>query len=222
MLDVLQTQRQHVKMKSNCFLSRYQFAALWLLLGLALLSGFSVNAQNLLNNPEFSAPISAGNVTTNWVVSYVYGSRDDFAVIDRTTWSTHGFSHVDTNGVAYGFQFRPMSQGIMHAFLKQTVSGLTPGASYVVTGLVFTTRLGDELDVYIATVGGLNSGSEVRTPDCNASSYDTAPNPYSVTNTAKANGTIEVRLHFNKTKNTLSDKVPYSNACFDTLSLTPQ
>src|ERR1041385_2101285 len=205
-------------MKSGRFLcpSRNHVAAMGIALGVALLLSSSARAQNLVNNPGFNSPISTNAATTtNWVVTYVYGSRDDFAIADRTTWAKRTFGSADANGVAWGAQFRPITEGQMHAYFKQTVAGLTPGASYAVSGYMFRTwDRPDILDIYIETVGGLGS---VRSANC--SDMDAYSNRYAVTNTATAAGTIEVRLQYDKNKNTV-DKHAYANACFDDISLT--
>src|ERR1041385_558736 len=87
-------------MKSGRFLcpSRNHVAAMGIALGVALLLSSSARAQNLVNNPGFNSPISTNAVTTtNWVVTYVYGSRDDFAIADRTTWAKRTFGSADAN-----------------------------------------------------------------------------------------------------------------------------
>src|SRR5512140_162981 len=154
-------------MKSSDFFSlpRYQSAAGSLLLGLALITGSTVQGQNLLKNPGFNSPLSTNAATTtNWVVGYVYGGKEDFALTDRTTWAKRTFGSTDANGVAWGAQFRPLTEGPMEAYFRQVVTNLTPAASYVISGYMFRTwtRL-DIIDQYIETVGG--SGT-VRSENC--------------------------------------------------------
>jgi hypothetical protein len=207
-------------MNSSSIVCHFKFSLQALLTGLGLLICGPASAQNLLNNPNFDAPIATvPSVTTNWVVTYVYGGPSDFSLRDRTTYSAKGFQPA---AGAFGAQFRPMTDGEMHAYFKQTVSGLVPGNNYVVSGYMFNTwPQGDgAIDIYIGTVGGLNGGNEVRTSNC-TNYFAYGDTPYSVTNTAKANGTLEVRLHFNKVSNTVV-KAPISTACFDNISLTHQ
>jgi len=198
--------------------SRYPLAALALMLGAACFFASPARGQNLLYNPGFNAPISTNAATTtNWAVVYVYGGKDDFAIADRTTWAKRTYGSTDAAGVAWGAQFRPITEAPMHAYFRQIVSGLTPGANYVVSGYMFRTwNRPDVIDIYIETIGALGS---VRTPNCSTlSAYDTL---YSVTNKAAADGTIEIRLQYGKNKNTV-DKHAYAAACYDDISLTRQ
>jgi hypothetical protein len=201
-------------MNSSSNVCHLKFSLQALLTSLGFLICSPAGAQNLLNNPEFSAPISPGSsVTTNWVVYYVYGGPSDFAIHDRTTYASYGFKPAEG---AFGAQFRPMTDGSIHAYYKQTVSGLTLGHRYIVSGYMFNTwpQGTDTIDVYIETVGGLGNA---RTINCTNSYAYTEP-AYSVTNTPKANGTMEIRLHFDKMHNT-TVKADVSTACFDKISM---
>lgn len=101
------------------FPSRYQRTVIGFLLGSAFLIGGSVRGQNLLNNPGFNAPISTNaTTTTNWGVVYVYGGKEDFAIADRTTWAKRTYGSKDPAGVAWGAQFRPLTEGPMHAYFR--------------------------------------------------------------------------------------------------------
>jgi hypothetical protein len=208
-------------MKSNCLLSRYHLAAPRLFLGLAVLVCVSASAQNLLNNPGFNAPLSTGNVTTNWVLGYDYGSREDFVIADRSTWAKNKWTSTDTNGVAWGAQFRPIHEGAMKGYFKQTVSGLNTSKTYVVSGFMFTTWISgipNAYDVYIEARGGLGNA---RTASCTTDGAYNNDAPYSVTNTPKANGTMEIRLYYDK-KTWTTDKAYTATACFDDISVTAQ
>jgi hypothetical protein len=210
-------------MKSNCLLSRSQLTAPSLLLGFALLLSVSASAQNLLNNPGFNAPLSTGNVTTNWVIGYDYGSKDDFVVADRTTWAKRTWGDADANGVAWGAQFRPIHEGAMKGYFKQTVSGLNTSKTYVVSGYMFMMwpqGIPNAYDVFIEARG--NSGN-LRTVSCNYSGpFNPATAPlFSVTNTPKANGTMEIRLYYEK-KTWTTDKAYTATGCFDDISVTAQ
>jgi hypothetical protein len=218
MLDNRRFQRQHAKMKSNCLLSRYHLAAPGLFLGLAFLVCVSASAQNLLNNPGFNAPLSTGNVTTNWVIGYDYGSKEDFAIADRTTWAKRNFSDPDPSGTSWGAHFRPITEGAMKAYFKQTVSGLNPNSSYVVSGYMsneWPNGIPNSIDIFIESRGILGN---LRTASC--ADYSVYASKYSVTNKPKANGTIEVRLYIDK-KGYSNDKASVSSARFDDISLTP-
>ena len=167
-----------------------------LLLGCALLLGASASAQNLLKNGDFESPLDPWDPTgltggkTNWTLVYWPGSGGpgDFAMHDR---SNNASRHGPTG---HGANLRPRTENWCHAYFTQTVSGLTSGASYVVSGYV-NSVWGDAnagLHIYIEALGGLGS---VVTPDIISNSWNYV---YSVTNTASSSGTIEVRLHENK------------------------
>jgi len=222
-LNVRQTQQQHAKMKSNCFLSRKSFATLALILGLAFFSYVSASAQNLINNPGFNDPISTNtSVWNNWVIGYDYGSKDDFVIADRTTWAKRQWGSTDTNLVAWGAQFRALHEGAMKAYFKQTVAYLDPNKSYVVSGYMFNTwpqGIPNAYDVYIEARGG---GGNLRTESGTYVGPFTVAAPlYSVTNTPKANGTMEIRLYYDK-KTWTTDKAYSCTACFDDISVTAQ
>jgi hypothetical protein len=207
-------------MKWHLMFAFDKFAACGLLLGLGLMSVGPARAQNLLYNPGFELPIATNSsVTTNWFVKYVNGGPDDFFIRDRTT-----FAHHSGN---FGGHFRPITEGPMHAYLTQFAVNLVPGANYVVSGWVTTTWSGGttagKMNVYIGTIGGRNSGAEVSTPICTSESPSWTF--FSVTNTAKANTTLEVRLHYDKPNDTdITDNkgVDICSGCFDDISVTRQ
>jgi len=163
----------------------------------------SASAQNFVKNPDFEEPLGSNN----WTVVYVYGGPSDFAVHDRTTiahkdkvpgtWDGHP-NYRDV----YGAEFQPYHDGKMHAYYKQTVTGLNPGASYVVSSWMvhFTELSTNKVLVYLEALGGPAGNISRKTPHvtqyCNNHPENWAR--YSVTNTASTNGQIEVRLHFDK------------------------
>jgi len=187
------------------------------LLGIGLLVGSPVSAQNLLNNPSFEDLIATNaSAYSNWVVKYVYGTPDDFCICDRSTFGHHAGT--------FGGHFRPVTEGPMHAYFTQTAVGLQTGDNYVVSGWMMTTwqsgAQDGKMNVYIETRGGLGS---VNTPNCTGA--DSTWTFYSVTNTPKANGTLEIRLHYDKTTQTsITDNkgLCAASGCFDDLSVTHQ
>ena len=203
-------------------LSSCRMAAQALLAGLAVLASGSLCAQNLLKNPDFEAPIDpAGSPgTNNWTVVYGYGGPSDLSIADRSTFASRAPGH-------FGVHLRSIHDGLFHAYFKQVVSGLSPGARYTLSGYMkyweFTFELNKKFDVYFEAVGGQGTTS---TPSITAmDNPDLKTNAvyrlYSVTNTANAQGQIEVRLHLNRTGTTACcDKLYYINGMWDDMSLT--
>jgi hypothetical protein len=203
-------------------LQRYQLATQALLFGLALFIASSVQAQNLLKNPGFNDPIDpvGSSGATNWAPYYVYGTADDFACHDRTTGAAKTFQ-AGLAG-AFGAHFRPATEGAMHGYFKQVVTGLTPGASYLISGWMYSSwQWGTDnakFLVYMQVKGGLG---DVMTPYAGSGGDDTHPvfAYYTLTNTARANGILEVQLHADK-RETFTPKADLCNACFDDISVT--
>ena len=74
-------------------------------------------------------------------------------------------------------------------------------------------------DVYIEARGGLGN---LRTESCTyVGPFNVAAPLYSVTNTPKANGTMEIRLYYDK-KTWTTDKAYSCTACFDDISVTAE
>ena len=156
-----------------------------------------------MKNPDFEEPLGSNN----WSVVYVYGGPSDFAVHDRTTiahkdkvpgtWDGHP-NYLDV----YGAEFQPYHDGKMHAYFKQSVTGLKPGSNYVVSCWMvhFTELSTNTVLVYLEALGGPAGNVSRTTPYvtqyCN--NNPSAWQMYAVTNTASTSGQIEVRLHFNK------------------------
>ena len=212
-----------------------------LVAGLGLWLCVSAGAQNLLKNPEFESPLG----TTNWTVGYIRGGPPDFEIRDRTTAASRGWAYGD-----FGAEFRPFHNKLAHAYFTQTVTNLTPGHLYTVSGFMQEdwwsppsgTNTYDPVRdgkrnsflVYIEAIGGLGSA----TSDGRASLLATNPTPvytnadvavyatdtwceYRVQQTPDTNRSIEVRLHLSKLSWDLTYYLPVMNAYFDIISLTP-
>jgi hypothetical protein len=225
----------------NFLFSRYQLAVRGLALGCGLCLCSSASAQNRLQNPEFESPLG----TTNWTVGYLRGGPPDFEIRDRTTAATLGWLTGD-----FGAQFRPFHNKLAHAYFTQTVTNLTPGHYYTVSGQMkedwwSAPPEGSPYDpvrdgkrnsflVYIEAIGG--QGSPMA--DGRASLLATNPTPaytnadvavyatdtwceYRVRQTPDTNGRIEVRLHLDKLSWDLTYYLAVMNAYFDRISLTP-
>lgn len=195
-----------------------------LLASLALLAGVSATGQNFVKNPDFEEPLGSNN----WSVVYVYGGPSDFAVHDRSTiahkdkvpgtWDGHP-NYLDV----YGAEFQPYHDGKMHAYFKQTVTGLKPGSNYVVSCWMvhFTELSTNTVLVYLEALGGPAGNVSRTTPYvtkyCN--NNPSAWQMYAVTNTASSTGQIEVRLHFDKDKWT-TFLWEYTRAYYDRVAVT--
>jgi hypothetical protein len=190
-------------------------------LGLALLACITTNAQNLLKNPDFEEPLS----TNNWTVVYVApATEEDFMVHGRSTFAHKDASYGTWDGDPYywdkyGASFRPYTDALMEAYFTQTVSGLTPGASYLVS--CWATHFNEtfiapnpvKVRAWIESVGG--SGT-VTSADVTGYSYNNNGwAKYSANNTANLSGKIEVRLRFQKVAFTANQKWPDIDVFFD-------
>jgi hypothetical protein len=184
-------------------------------LALVLLGCDAVRAQNLLRNPGFESPLGPDN----WSVVYAYGGPSDLSIADRSTFASRG-------GGNYGAHLRSIHDGLYHAYFSQTVTNLTPGASYIVSGYMkyweYTFELNSKFDVYFEAVGGqgTNSTPNITAMDDSNLKTNAVYRLYSVTNTATVNGKIEVRLQINRHGTiTCCDKLYYVNAMWDDMSL---
>jgi hypothetical protein len=222
-------------------LTRINLAAHGLLLGLIFLICVPAKAQNLLKNPEFESPLGA----TNWTVGHIRGGLPDFEIHDRTTAASRGWDTGD-----FGAQFRPFHNKLAHAYFTQTVTNLTPGHSYLVSGWMsedwwsapsgtnaydpIANGVRDRFLVYIEAIGGLGSATSdgrFSLKATNASpAYTNADvavyatsawGQYSVRQTPDTNGRIEVRLHLDKRSWELTYYLYVMNGYFDSISLTP-
>jgi hypothetical protein len=190
---------------------RGDIAVLVLAVGFAISSGFPASAANPVVNGNFENALVFGG-TTNWEVVYVAGCPGDFAVKGRITEARNG-------PTGYGGSLRPLNDGLIHAYFKQTVSGLTANGVYAITNWMCFPGDPDDawhpkIHIFMETVGGLGS---VATDDVTNNSYQ----QFVLTNTAKANGEIEIRLHFNKDGYTggLPPKWNYMHSWYDDVSM---
>lgn len=192
-------------------------------MGCAMLSGSLMAQQNLLKNGSFEDPIDPPGSpgTNNWVLVFEHGTTADFIYADRTT---EACKSTDTNylvnppevsGGSFGAAFcmRHWSDG--HAYHKQIVTGLTPGAQYTLRGYMHIGLDHARMHAYIASIGTTtrsNRGTTTRTI-------------YLQTNTATAGGTIEVRVGLKQAALASVDpgqpKWFDSSSWFDVFSLTP-
>jgi len=219
------------------FLSRCRLAALGWLAGLALLCG-TASAQNFVKNPSFEDPLGPDN----WTVEYTGVTVGPAAAANRPTNSCandfliHGrtcHAHKDlgkpSSGVwdgdptywnKFGAHLKPNHNWLCHAYFKQVVTNLTPNASYSISAWITQWGRTDVSLVYLEALGGLGSK---KTPYVTA---DARNNPagwqrYAVTNTADANGQIEVQLHLCKNTSTANWVYLESNAFFDDVAVVP-
>ena len=203
--------------------SRYQPSAGGLLLGLAFLLCASVNAQELLKNGNFSDSFPVSDPTSGWALVYVDGGPGDFAIAGQTTEASAGGTVGIATGGGRGAQFRAATWNFAHAYFKQVVTNLTPGAVYTlnIVKMKAAFKYTDEGDppkqkVYAAMISGSSSNA--------VHGYSTNVGPYSLSITCGANAQIEVRLHM--WKGVMTDDVAEdfkSSKCmawFDEFSLT--
>ena len=192
-------------------------------LGGAMLSGSAVAQQNLLKNGSFENPIDPPGSpgTNNWVLVLAHGTQADFQYADRTT---EACKSTDTNflvnppeisGGSFGAAFAARHWSDVHAYHKQIVTGLTPGAQYTLRGYMHIALDHARMHPYIVSIGDTtrsNRGTTTRTL-------------YLQTNTATASGTIEVRVGLRQTALASVDpgqpKWFDSSSWFDVFSLTP-
>ncbi len=212
-----------------------------LVTGFSLLHSLSTHAQNLLQNPEFESPLG----TTNWTLGHIRGGPSDFEIHDRTTAASRGWDYGD-----FGAQFRPMHNKLAHAYYTQTVTNLTPGHLYTVSGWMsedwwsappagnpyhpIKDGKRDKFLVYIETIGGQGTptadGRFALKATNAAPAYTNADVAiyatgtwcqYSVRQTPDTNGRIEVRLHMDKLSWDLTYYLYVMNGYFDSIALTP-
>ena len=210
-----------------------------LLLGFALLLCVSANAQNLLKNGDFeSAPLGP----TNWTVMYLHGGPDDWEIKDRNRGGSRRLSQF------YGGYFRPLTLKLAHACFTQTVTNLTPGHVYNLSGWMqqdwwhgpaVDDSKRDKYRVYMEAIGGqgnptpdgrasviaTNDLTDGHDPETNIDAPYTYPTiiwrPFYAQQTPDASRKIEIRLHYYKVDFAIYDKTYTSAASYDDISLTP-
>lgn len=202
-----------------------------LLLGAALLTWEPASAQNFVRNPDFEEPLGPDN----WTIVYVLGGPSDFFIKGRTRMAHKNMAAPggdtwdgDTGGGTnfwnkLGLNFKAGNDGLMHAYAKQIVTGLTPLAQYAVS--IWMTLYDIPTDkslVYMETIGGAAGNITKKTPYVTTASKN---NPagwtrYTITNTASTGGQIEIRLHYDKNAYT-SQKWRTMDALYDHVSVIP-
>jgi len=210
------------------FSPRSRFVGRGLLLGCAILLCASTGAQtNLLKNGLFEGPIDpeGASGTTNWVVVFAHGTAADFLYADRTTEANKPNDTNDlvtppeVSGGYYGAAFGARHWSWAHAYHKQVVTGLTPGASYTLRGYMHCGFDNNKCNPYIAMLGGADGSTVV------SNRGTTTRTLYFMTNTASDSGQIEVRVGLNQGKYAVVDagqaKWYNGTAWFDVFSLTP-
>jgi hypothetical protein len=242
MLNISGNTEKLFSMNQGRFLfSRHKLALQGIALGFTLLLCASAGAAELLQNGDFEAP--EHGVVTNWTVGYIIGGPDDWAIRD------HSRGAARRSSTYYGAYFSVISQKIAHAYFTQTVSNLNAGQTYHFVGHMredwwkADDALRNKYLVYIEVIGGqgtpLASCGTSRcsvlatndltlsdgTPSTNIDAPYTYPTidwrPFYAEQTPDTNGTIEVRLHYNKIAYSTYDKPWTSAASFDDCSLTP-
>ena len=207
-------------MKRKLLLPRHFRAAALITLSYCCLLAVGVaSAQNLLGNPAFESPLGVG--ATNWTVVYVQGGPNDFEIKDRTTVADRNQDGINN---ARGAHFRARTNKDAHAYFTQTVTNLVPGHAYTVEGDVrwhggSASGFGNAAITYRVYFDALGGQAPARSPDVPDDGIDGWLH-YSVTQTPDADGKIEVRLHLDKFRFCIYDKMTLINAYFDNFSVT--
>lgn len=234
-------------MKSQLLISpRFQIILRGWLLGAALLAWGPARGQNFVRNPDFEAELGPDN----WTVVYApvdpmpggikpancptNCGPNDFLVKGRNClphrnlgvpssgtwdggWSWNGWTNYWNKT---GARFQPNHNWGMHAYFKQVVTNLTPGASYSISAWITQFGRTDKADVYMQAIGGLGSLRTVNVT-ANAKNNPAAWQSYALTNTADSNGRIEVQLHMNKAMSSSDWVYLEVNAFFDHVAVVP-
>jgi hypothetical protein len=174
-------------MKHKFLLSfRHQLATVGLTFIMLVLCGASASAQ-LLKNGNFESEFPVADPTAGWALVYVT-PPGSLSIAGHTTQAsrTSGGRGAHLRAAYSG------NVGSVHAYFQQVVTNLTPGASYTLTIQKMKAGFQSYIDngklkVYTAMVSG--STSNVVFGD------GTINGPYTLTNTADANGRIEIQLH---------------------------
>jgi hypothetical protein len=208
--------------------SRSSLVARSWLVSLAMLTGSWAVAQNFVRNPDFESPLGPDN----WKIVYVNGSSEsDFFIHGRSTIAHRDSVYGTWDGNYFGLHFRPYTQGLMEAYASQTVSNLSPNASYVVSVWMtqFHSNYTNKMNLWLESIGGLGSLSSANAigymHDDNSNTDNNGWSRYWMTNTANSAGQIEVRLHFQviagTTSGNSSPKWMSEDAFYDHVSVMP-
>ena len=194
----------------------YGPAAGGLFLGLLFLLGASASGQNLLKNGDFESPFPVADPTAGWAVVFPGGAEGDYS-----DWAIAGQTKAASRvAVGHGAHLRPNNWGTIHAYFRQVVTNLTPGAVYTLniqrmrSNFKYTEE--DKQKVYAAMISGSSSNA--------VHGYSTNNGPYSLTITCAATRRIEVQLHnwkrFMTNEGAEDMKHAKCSAWFDDISLT--
>jgi hypothetical protein len=190
-----------------------------LFLGLVFLLCASASGQNLLKNGDFESPFPVADPTAGWTVVFAGGAEGDYA-----DWAIAGQTKAASRlAGGHGAHLRPNNWGTVHAYFKQVVTNLTPGAVYTlnIQKMRSNFKYTDEgppaiQKVYAAMVSGSSSNA--------VHGYSTNNGPYSMTITCGPSGQIEVQLHnwkrFMSNESAEDMKHAKCSAWFDDISLT--
>jgi hypothetical protein len=220
-------------MKRN-LLFRYRLTAQGFVAGSLVLLCASVHAQNLLRNGDFEQRFGP----TNWTILHLFGGPDDFEIKQRIRGASM-YSQVSATKF-FGGCFRPLTLRLAHACFTQTVTNLTPGHVYQFEGNMRedwwkspSEPMREKMLVYMEVIGGRGTPTAdgrasvlaVATDQGNLDAPYTYPSStwlqFTNQQTPAANGSIEIRLHYNKVGGAIYDKTWTSAAYFDDISLTP-
>ncbi len=192
------------------------------LVAVAIVTATYAGAQNFVKNPDFEAPLGSDN----WTILYVSPSSEaDFWLHDRTTLAHRDSTYGTWDGNYFGLHFRPYHTGLMEAYARQIVTGLQPGASYVISAWMvqFQETFIPKMDVWLETVGG--SGIKSSSKVVNYCFQNNGWERFSVTNTATTGRQIEVRLRFKVTSGSSNSgttpKWLSEDAFYDHVSVMP-
>jgi len=174
----------------------------------------TARSQELLKNPDFESPFPVSDPTAGWALVYADGGPSDFAIAGQSTEASRCCG-------GRGAHLRPNNWNFAHAYFRQVVTNLVPGARYTLT--IQKMRAGfqnyvenDSLRVYMAALSGSSSNVVAGNATNNG--------PYSLTITCAPSGQIEVRLHMWKRSmtNESSEDMKHAkcSAWFDDISLT--
>jgi hypothetical protein len=198
---------------------RYHPATGGLFLGLVLLVCASASAQELLKNGSFESPFPVSDPTAGWAIVFPGGTDGDYA-----DWAIAGQTKAASRvSGGHGAHLRPNNSGTIHAYFKQVVTNLTPGAVYTLniqrmrSNFKYTDEGSPPLQkVYAAMISGSSSNA--------VHGYSTNNGPYSLTITCDASGQIEVQLHnwkrYMSNEGAEDMKHAKCSAWFDDFSLT--
>jgi hypothetical protein len=209
-----------------------------MLFGLAVLVCVPANAQNLVKNADFEEELGPDNwtivftevlnpTTVAWPKTC---GTNDFFILGRTRMSHKDLSPGTWDGDPcywnkFGLQFQPGHDWLMHAYARQVITNLTPGASYTASAWI-TQYEGDQtnkVQLYMEVLGGPGGTVTNQTPYVTTIVLNNPSgwNRYDLTTTASTTGQIEIRLHYNKNGATSGEKWRNMLGIFDHVCLKP-